>query len=89
MDRTRADRSEDQLPQIPLRLLVAGYGTGGIAGLSVFLGGEGWLQAGLTFWLGGAIATLAWGAGQVFLCKQLRRQGRRKPASAESLTPAE
>lgn len=89
MDRTRTDRVGDVLPRFPLRLLFAGYGTGGLAGLVVLLAGGGWLPAGLTFWLGGAAATLAWGAGQMFLCQRLRG-GTGRPAEApRSLTAAE
>jgi hypothetical protein len=44
-----------------MRLLAMGYATGALAGLIVHLQFGGLLAAILTFWLGGAIATLAWG----------------------------
>ena len=58
------NRSEDGpgASKFPLGLLAAGYGTAGIAAfLASVLGGP-TLAVVLTFWFGGAMATLAWGA---------------------------
>jgi len=79
MDLTRIGLAQDDTPTFPLRLLVAGYGTGGLAAAAVYLKDGGLLLTCLTLWFGGAIATLAWGLLQVGLCRKARL---RKPVSA-------
>jgi hypothetical protein len=58
----------------PFRLLALGYATGALAALNVYRQFGGFLAPVLTFWLGGAIATLAWG-GLWFCILQRRATG--------------
>jgi len=68
---TRSDRDQE-FSQFPIRLLFAGYATGGAAALAVAMQGGGWLAAVLTFWLGGAAATVLWGAAAISFCPHER-----------------
>lgn len=72
MELKRIDLVQDDTPRFPLRLLIAGYGTGALAATAVFLNDGGLMLTGMIFWLGGAIATLAWGLLQVAACKKSR-----------------
>lgn len=72
MERTRADRVQDESPQFPLRLLIAGYATGAACAVAALALGGGLILAGLTFWLGGGVATLGWGA-VMFLARRSAR----------------
>jgi hypothetical protein len=46
----------------PFALLTRGYGLAAAAGLALWVGGGGWIAALVLCWLGGAAATLAFGA---------------------------
>lgn len=63
--------------RFPLRLLALGYATAALAALTVHLQYGGLLAVVLTFWLGGAVATLAWGALYVYIAR--RREARIEP----------
>ena len=47
--------------RFPVGLLIAGYGTACLGALLLSMLGVGILAAGLTFWLGGAVAVMFWG----------------------------
>jgi hypothetical protein len=72
MNLTRIDLAQDDTPRFPLRLLIAGYGTGGLVAAAVFLNGGGLFVSCMTLWFGGAMATLAFGLLQVAVCKKTR-----------------
>jgi len=65
-----SSRYDPDSGQFPTRLLAIGYATGAIAALAVHLQSGGLIAVILTFWLGGAVATLAWG-GVLLLFLQL------------------
>lgn len=66
--------------RFPLGLLAIGYTTGALAAVIVHLQAGGLLSAILTFWLGGAVATLAWGS--VLISVGARKERRQEPAAA-------
>jgi hypothetical protein len=50
------------VPAFPIKLLLTGYGTACGVALILLMLGAGSLAVVLTGWLGGAVATLAWGS---------------------------
>ena len=64
----------------PAGLLIAGYGTACLGALLLSMLGVGILAAGLTFWLGGAVAVIFWGGVWAYS---------RKTALPRSKRPAE
>ena len=64
----------------PAGLLIAGYGTACLSALLLSMLGVGILAAGLTFWLGGAVAVIFWGGVWAYS---------RKTALPRSKRPAE
>ncbi len=53
--------SSQDTSRFPVGLLIAGYGTACLGALLLSMLGVGILAAGLTFWLGGAVAVMFWG----------------------------
>ena len=69
---SQATATHDSHEQFPIFLLAVGYATSACAAIILLAAGNGLLTAGLTFWLGGAFATLAWGLGIATNMVQLR-----------------
>ena len=69
----------------PVGLLVSGYGTAFFGALFLSKIGVGILVAGLTFWLGGAVAVFFWGGVWAYSRKALLARSKR-PAEFPSAT---
>jgi len=73
--------------KFPVGLLIAGYGTACLGALFLSTLGAGRLVTGLTFWLGGAVAVIAWGGVRAYFRTTILARSRR-PAAPRLAVPA-
>ena len=69
--------SSQDTSRFPAGLLIAGYGTACLGALLLSMLGVGILAAGLTFWLGGAVAVMFWGGVWSYFRRAVRARSKR------------